>query len=61
MTNHQLNCRRLAEKATKEQDPEKLMAIVEELTGVLAQREAVARERRKLASGEPSTDPKQLS
>ena len=33
------NWRELAEKATKEQDPEKLMAIVEELTGVLSQRE----------------------
>ena len=41
------NWRELAEKATKEQDPEKLMALVEELTGVLSQHEAIAKERRK--------------
>jgi hypothetical protein len=36
------NWRELAEKATKEQDPEKLMVLVEELNGVLSQREAAA-------------------
>jgi hypothetical protein len=36
---NQSNWRELAERATKEQDPEKLMAMVEELTGVLSQRE----------------------
>jgi len=34
------NWRNLAEKATTEQDPEKLMALVAELNGVLSQREA---------------------
>ena len=43
----QENWRELAEKATKEQDPEKLMAIVEELDGVLSQREAAARQLQK--------------
>ena len=38
--------RELAEKATKEQDPEKLMVLVEELNGVLWQREAVAQQYR---------------
>jgi len=34
------NWRELAEKATKEQDPEKLMVLVAELNRVLSQREA---------------------
>jgi hypothetical protein len=38
--------RELAERATKEQDPETLIAIVEELTGALLQREAAARQHR---------------
>jgi len=33
------NWRELAEKATKEQDPEKLMVLVAELNRVLSQRE----------------------
>jgi hypothetical protein len=37
------NWRELAEKATKEQDPEKLMALVAELNGVLSQRESAQR------------------
>jgi hypothetical protein len=41
---NQSNWRELAEKATKEQDPEKLMALVEELNGVLSQREAAAQQ-----------------
>jgi hypothetical protein len=41
------NWRELAEKATKEQDPETLIAIIEELTGVLSQREASAHQHRK--------------
>jgi len=32
------NWRELAERVTKEQDHEKLMALVKELTGVLSQR-----------------------
>jgi hypothetical protein len=40
------NWRELAEKATKEQDPEKLMALVEELNGVLSRREATAQQYR---------------
>jgi hypothetical protein len=36
------NWRELAERATREQDPETLIAIIEELTGVLLQREASA-------------------
>jgi hypothetical protein len=40
------NWRELAEKATKEQDPEKLMALVEELNGVLSQRETAAQQHR---------------
>ena len=35
------NWRELAEKAANEQDPEKLLVLVEELNGVLSQREAV--------------------
>jgi hypothetical protein len=42
---NQSNWREIAEKASKEQDPETLMAIVEELTGVLSQREAIAKQR----------------
>jgi hypothetical protein len=38
------NWRELAEKATKEQDPEKLMVLIEELSGVLSQREAAAQQ-----------------
>jgi hypothetical protein len=41
------NWRELAEKATKEQDPEKLMALIEELDGVLSLREATAQQHRK--------------
>jgi len=41
------NWRELAERVTKEQDHEKLMALVKELTGVLSQREASAQQRRK--------------
>jgi len=36
----------LAEQAACEQDREKQMALVEELTGVLSQHEAVGRQRR---------------
>jgi hypothetical protein len=43
---NQSKWRELAEKATKEQDPETLIAIVEELTGVLSQREAAAQRHR---------------
>jgi len=39
------NWRELAERASKEQDPDALLAIVEELTGVLSHREAVAQQR----------------
>lgn len=35
------NWRELAEKATSEQDPEKLMVLVDELNRVLSQREAL--------------------
>jgi hypothetical protein len=42
--------RELAEQAASEQDPEKLMALVEELTGVLSQHEMVARQRRNSTS-----------
>lgn len=35
------NWRELAEKATNEQDPEKLMVLVDELNRVLSQREAL--------------------
>jgi hypothetical protein len=34
------NWRELAEKAANEQDPEKLMVLVQELNGVLSNREA---------------------
>jgi len=40
------NWRELAERASKEQDPETLIAMVEELTGVLSQREAAAHQHR---------------
>jgi len=40
------NWRELAERASKEQDPETLMAIVEELTGALSHREGSAPPRR---------------
>jgi hypothetical protein len=43
---NQSNWRELAERASKEQDSEKLMAIVEELTGVLSQRETAAQHHR---------------
>jgi hypothetical protein len=46
MSHDQSKWRELAEKAASEQDPEKLMVLVEELTGVLSQHEAVARQRR---------------
>jgi hypothetical protein len=38
--------RELGERATKEQDPETLIAIVEELTGVLSQRETATHQHR---------------
>jgi hypothetical protein len=38
--------RELAEKAAKEQDPEKLMVLVQELNGILSQREAAAQQYR---------------
>jgi hypothetical protein len=38
--------RELAKKATKEQDPERLMALVEALNGVLSQREAATQQYR---------------
>lgn len=40
------NWHELAEKATNEQDPEKLMVLVDELNGVLSQREAAAQRHR---------------
>jgi hypothetical protein len=40
------NWRELAEKAAKEQDPEKLMVLVQELNGVLSKREAAAQQYR---------------
>ena len=40
------NWRELAEKATKEQDHEKLMALVEILNGVLPRREAALQQYR---------------
>ena len=36
----------LAKKATKEQDPERLMALVEALNGALSQREAATQQYR---------------
>ncbi len=48
------NWRELAEKATKEQDPEKLMVLVAELNRVLSQREgALALQKR----GSPDCKP----
>jgi hypothetical protein len=41
--------RELAEKATKEQDPEKLMALVKERNGVLLQHITPAQRRRSKA------------
>ena len=43
---NQSNWRELAERASKEQDPETLLALVEELTGVLSHREAAAQQHR---------------
>jgi hypothetical protein len=43
---NQSNWRELAERASKEQDPETLIAIVEELTGALSQHEAAAQQYR---------------
>ena len=40
------NWRELAEKAAKEQDPEKLMVLVQELNGVLSKREAATQQHR---------------
>jgi hypothetical protein len=40
------NWHEIAERASKEQDPEKLMALVEELNGILSQREASAHQHR---------------
>jgi hypothetical protein len=40
------NWRELAEKASKEQDSEKLMAIVKKLTGVLSQPSTAAQQHR---------------
>ena len=40
------NWHEIAERASKEQDPEKLMALVEELNGVLSQREAATQQYR---------------
>jgi hypothetical protein len=50
MSNDQSRWRELAEKASVEQDSDKLMALVEELMGAMSQREAVARQRRNSAS-----------
>jgi len=46
VSHDQSKWRALAEKVASEQDSEKLMALVEELTGVLSQYEAVTRQRR---------------
>jgi hypothetical protein len=40
------NWRELAEKAANEQEPEKLLALVEELNGVLSRREVATQQRR---------------
>lgn len=48
MSPDQSNRRELSE-TTREQDPEQLMAMVEELTGVLSRREALAQQRDKAA------------
>jgi hypothetical protein len=45
---NQSNWRELSVRATKEQYPEILMAIVEELTGALSQRETAAQPHRNL-------------
>ena len=50
MSNDQSRWRELAEKASVEQNSDKLMALVEELMGAMSQREAVARQRRNSAS-----------
>jgi hypothetical protein len=42
------NWRELAEKAAKEQDPERLMILVQELNGILSKREAAAQQYRNL-------------
>jgi len=39
--------RELAERANKEQDPERLMGLVEALNGILSQREAATQQYRK--------------
>jgi hypothetical protein len=38
--------RELAEKASKEEDPERLIALVKELNGILSQPEAAAQHRK---------------
>jgi hypothetical protein len=50
LSNDQSRWRELAEKASVEQNSEKLMALVEELMGAMSQCEAVARQRRTSAS-----------
>ena len=46
VSNDQSKWRELAEKAASEQDPHRLMALVEELTGILSQREGDVSQRR---------------
>jgi hypothetical protein len=47
MTPHQTeNWERLATQASKEMDPEKLMSLVNELNGVLGEREEASRKQR---------------
>ena len=50
MSHDESSWRELAEKATTEHDSKELMAIIEELNGVLSQCETVARQRRSSAS-----------
>jgi len=46
VSHDQSKWRKLAEEAASEQDPEKLMALVEELNGALSQTGATGRHRR---------------
>jgi hypothetical protein len=45
VSNEHPKWRELAEKAASEQDLQKLVALVEELTGILSQREVALRQR----------------
>ena len=63
MSEDQSNWRELAEQASTEQDPERLLSLVEQLTGMLSRREAdcnVGRRRNVTVNIDQQLDPLRL-